>query len=1106
MRYLISSILLLLAAVTAKGEENLITSYFWFDQDAPHITVQGNDPGLQLDVSGLSEGLHTLSHVAVTSDGRMTPPVSSTFLRLPDIYSQDVIDCYAVIDNSLSVRYAASVKGSAVHLDLDMSTLTDGLHQLTVYMNKAGSQTIIGPAAAYFLKAPSGLNDIIQYRYWINNDFENAVTVECDKPDSPFQIATMIDVREYPLRSDNFDVEIKQDGGLSMFARNTFNLFAMDATGRFTPAHTAEYTDRRTHVEVPLTSIEELTTCADKNVGTIDDGDVRWFRFYGEIGDSIALNLSDAASYELYSPSSRLLMKNKSATARATATKILDETGMHYLAIHNIASSIKTRLRLNFTHIPRNTILAVTPPEMPVPYVFAKIDIYGNGMSDAKKLVLISADGNRIETDNITSYDNYNLSCVFDNGISIPSGIYDVAVTVDDRLSGQEVEIVKEKALTVTDASAPADGQPEISVEVIPSGKASTPYMVDIVVTNESDEPCWGIPFNIACERNGGKVGYVFYMRDFLGNNVDLAGLEYIDTDNLLGTGVDGLYFPLVLDFMHPHESRVLKTGIISEAHEHIGLYAWAGEPYSSEQRRLLSLSPEELYELPVLQSNIMSTLFGAYMIEVADMINNNYMMRRIARARDDDNHVLEILQEVTPEVIGSYEHFSGAANNASTLSNLAQAQGMTFAGISNAGGSVRAYLYFKDNHIPGETLREQLENIDLMYSSGIPPEFMPYYQEAKRNMARAASPGDIVETATDIPFIGTVIDFFTGRSAACPDPATTRHDIECLKSFDPNAITGYSDPTGGPYIGLDIRRLTYEVEFENDPANANVSASNVCVSTEFNSGIFDLKSFAPQSVEIGGRTIMLTGEQNFVKTVDMRPDIQCVVEIELVYSSDNGNALWTFRSLDPVSLEPIENSRFGFLPVNDDTGAGTGRICYTVRLNEGLNDNMHFSHKASIKFDDNNPIETSPWTNILDYVRPTSRVVSVRHDENSHDYVFEVSSEDNGSGILSYDLYARTSATAPWSVVKTAIDGDFVEYTADTDDNPEFMVLATDRAGNRQITPGTTSSGIENIIDSYPPDNAEIWYDIHGIKQNGSSRPTTRIIISTKGKKVMIR
>lgn len=1106
MRYSTLSYLLLLTAGVAKGEEVLPTSYFWFDQSPSYITVQQESSEIQLDVSDLSEGLHILNHVAVTPDGRMTPPVSSTFLKLPDIYSHANIDCYAIVDNFYSIRYEGSISHGNVHLNLDMSTLSEGIHQLTVYLNKSGTPTIIGPATTYFLKAPQGGNGFTQYRYWINNDFENARTTECRDSGNTLNIAIMVDVPEYPIRTEDYDMSIAEDGGIRISARNIFNLFAMDESGRFTPAHTAIYTDHRTSRHFPLNTIEELSTCVDKNTGSIDEGEIKWFRFYGETGDSIALNLSDRAMYELYSPTAKLMLKNKSSLAKTLTTKVLNETGIHYLAIHDIASSIKDRLKLNFFHIPRNAILKVTPPEIPEPYAFTKVDIYGNGMKAAKKVIFIPKQGDAIETTNITPYDNYNLACVLDKNQNLKEGTYDVAILVDDEFTNQEGMVIKEKALTVTKPSVQPESHNEITVDVIPSKRPSTPYMVDIVITNRSDEPCWGIPFNIACERNGGQTGYVFYMRDFLGYQMDISKLNYIETDNVLGTGVDGLYFPLVIDYMQPHESRTLKVGISSNAHEHIGLYVWTGEPYSREHQRLLSLCPEELYDIPVTQTNIMSTLYGAYILEVAEKIDKDYMQtRQKSRAKTDDNHVLEIIQEVTPEILGQFEHLETPTNYASKLSDLSQAQGKTFAGICNAGGSMRAYQYFKDNHIPGETLREQLENIDLMYSSGIPPEFMPYYLEAKRNMARAASPGEIVEDATDIPFIGCIVDYFTKRNASCQNPPVLRNDIECLQSFDPNAISGQSDLTGGPYIGLEVKGLRYEVEFENDPEKANASAIDVSVKTDFDQNVFDLTTFIPQSIEIGNKSIPLSGEQNFVKTIDMRPDIPCIVEVSLDYSCDSGKALWSFKSLDPITLEPVEDSRQGFLPVNDSTGAGTGRIEYMICLKDGLSDNTKFSHKATIVFDSNEAIETPEWINITDYERPSSRLTETKHEEGSNDYTFTVGAEDNGSGILSYDLYARMSPKGNWFVVKPAVTDMTVTYSCEKPmENPEFMVLATDRAGNRQLKPEKAESGIMTTI--CPPDENETWYDIHGIRQRDPRPSLPKILISTKGRKVIVK
>lgn len=999
---------------------------------------------------------------------------------------------YGTINNSCS---------NMIHkLEIPTENLSTGIHSIdmAIILPNGIATTII---SSWFYKTPIPPG-VVRYEYWFNEDYDNNENITLERNAPNFQLIKMLDVPELPFSSQNYAFSIiNSQPTISNIQSLSMRFFESDGRPVF---QQTEFIDSRS--ERQITDIQLLAEGTNK-VASIENQEIKWFCFDGEIGDSIALKTDCAAMFELYSPSGHTILKKKGSHTEALSTATLSETGTYYFAIHDIMGSTRKDIEINFQHIPRNAILEIRPAITTNTSLFTLIELFGNGMSSAKKLVLKNDTGSHYETESVTAVDNYHLNATFSSEHHISTGIYDVVLTFDDNVSGTEQCVIKEAAITVLDANSRSN----IEIEVVPSKRAGTPYMVDVNVTNNSDVPCWGIPVNIACERDGGKNGFIFYMRDFLtGSQMTAGNIQLYETDNILGSGVDGVYFPIILDYLQPQETRTLRTGIISEPHAHVGFYAWAGEPYNEEIARLIATPIDSLGSRPLIQTNIFSFQTQAYLSYILSEITEEQWDQQIEPKRmkpsADDNTVLENIREYAPDAIGRYQPLRQPANFADRIGHLAVAIGQTFAGLVNLGPCQNASQYFIDNGIPGSTLREQLNNIDLMYGENMPADLRIHYDNAKRNLARLVPPEDILNEA-GYPVAGDAVNLFMGRCASSSNPSATRHDIYCLQSGDPNILTGYSDPSGGNFVGIDIHQLGYSIEFENDPNIATAPASSIIVTTTLDGNVFDLDSFTPDCLKLGSHYIDLPNEHSFVRTIDLRPDIQCIAEIRFEYLAESGEAKWIFRSLDPMTLEAVDNFRQGLLPVNDSSGKGLGFIDYTIKLRDNLEHALNFSNYATITFDSNDPIVTPVWTNTTDYERPKAEIVKEYGYENMA-YGFDVEVSDIGSGVFYYDLYARTSSSDNWTVVLSGLTDSHIEFaTPEHIEDIQFMVRATDCAGNRQLNNGILSS-IEPIE---PADEntriKEIWYDLQGNPRDPEDRNSHPIIIiSTTGKKILVR
>lgn len=1054
------------------------------------------------NVCGLPVGLHNLCFMAVSDGGASSMLSEAWFYRGPTESDMDGAQLLYFIDGKRVGKSHCTHGSGLFTLDIDTEGIASGIHSIDmsiVLPNGDATQTV----SAWFYKAPVPAG-IISYDYWFNDEISDIRRVQLDNPTVDYKLIAMLDVPNLPFSSKRYDFSLV-NGVPTVSNLNRLSMRFFDGDGR--PSYSsAEFADSRT--SKAINEISPLKTGMNE-VAAMADNEIKWFEFEGEIGDSIAMRTDCAAMYELYSPSGAPVVQRTGARAESMYTHTLTETGRYYVAVHDVSGSNKRRLNFSFSHVPRNAILKVSPSSLSSSARYVVMDIGGNGLSNAKSIIIENGNGLRYETDSSSffAFDNYNLTASFMFEEPPAEGAYSVTAVVDDPVSGCEERVTMSDAMRVGGASEIS----EIEVEVIPTKKPGTPYMVDIKVTNNNDIPMSGIPVNIACERDHGRNGFVFYVSDFLGKPMSATHIAYYESDNILGSGTDGLFFPLNLSYLHPHETRTLRVGITSEPHRQVGLYAWAGKPFSVEAPQILETPRDSLAAQGPVYSNVFDLKTSAYILAALDEIYGQLSNKVRARA-DKDNHVLENLRDYGPNAIGQYPPLSTPTEYADRAARLAEGYGRTEAGIVNAGAGYHCYNYFKnEEHIPGATLGEQIANIDLMYGGldGIPPgSLRVYYEQAKKTLGRGQSPEDIANDALAPDWLQAARCFLQWN-ADCPNPMPTRHSIDVMMSGDPNMITGHTDPSGGNYIGIDVSTVEYAIEFENDPSIANAPACTIRVSNQLDGSVFDLSTFSPKSVQIGPHVVELPSEQSFVKTIDMRPEIPCIAEIRLDYSEETGLAEWSFSSLDPMSMQPVENYRQGLLPVNDETAVGVGLIEYSIGLKKGLEHLTSVTNSATIVFDSNQPIDTEPWINVTDYMRPEARIVQ-NHGYDGGAYALDVEASDNGSGIMSFDLYARIGDNGPWKIVQGGLTNPHVEYPVPEPlENIRFMVKATDCAGNRQISESGVPSGIDNVAADSRIENAgeEQWYNPQGILQKRSHVKLSRgAYISSKGRKIIVK
>ncbi len=974
-----------------------------------NVSVGEGSSGFELDGSGLAQGLHTMSAIVVCADGSASSMKESVFMRVPTATELRAMRCYYTIDNDSTTRVEGHFSGNLLVADIDASQLTDGLHSIN-FMLSSPDGLVTRLNNAWFMKLPLGGVNIRSYEYWVNDDMTNRHKVEVSDAPNPYTLAALLPLPEYPLRSSSFHFSV-ENGVPKVAPKHDFNILFTDNRGYFTiqstpyfdPAHAVEITDM-TELEAGL-----------HRIPGIGENEIRWYSVEAEVGDSLGLKSSRACKYEMFAPDGSKLFEASGAKAIQGASTHTLQTGTHYIAVHDPAY-LNSRLDITLTKVDKFALLDFTPEHF-ASRNFVIFDLTGNGMEGLKSVKLTGAETR--ECDTLATYDwNYARAAFFFMERPLANGRYDLTLTYANE-DGSDYVI--SRPVTIEGAT---EGELRVSVNTR-SNTITNPRTISVTITNPTNVGLWDVPFCIAHTESERPLYF----------NFPLIGCKeddpvYYDTDNLLGMGISGRYIPIIIPYIGPNQRLIYDFLIERVVDNDFDFYAWCGIPWSVECERTPSNAPAK-----------------EVVWEKHPTSNFNY---------DGYNSFHNAMD------VGS--HLEGPVGHAAESMN--QAMDIADAEVN--------YISKKDFE------RKQIyQDRDPSFANEIEP-YLPHYPNSNGFTPRAkgandkkgggsgssgsgpggAGSGDDGSGSSDDgggngdggdgdDGDGGTINGHNAANAENSEPMPPSNPVKFPSSLDPNDILGYTSPGGTEHIGQNVRTLGYTIEFENDPVFATASALTVVVDNKIDSRVFDTASFRPVSLRIGKKTVNFDNEsQNFVATIDMRPEINGVAQATVAYNAESGALKLTIESLSPYTMELSDDITQGFLPVNID-GEGIGEFSYSIDLRSGLADGQAIENKATIIFDTNEPIETPVWRNVLDYTLPQSRVVNAATDDNLT-YRVAVESTDTGSGIWRYNLYMRQEGSLAWVLAKPNAEGDEITYTSATElVNPTFMTVATDRAGN---------------------------------------------------------
>lgn len=877
----------------------------------------------ELDAAGMTPGIHKLQVLTVTPSGAATGMRETYFYRTMTPQEYASMKCYYSVDGSSHQNEAGVYKNGLFHFDLDLSTLADGLHQISFMMVTENGITSKA-SSAFFMKTPLGGNGITRYDYWLNDNEENTVSINLSQRVDPLKLMQLLPVTSEPFRSSSFTFEVDKAGVPMLYARNDFHLRTFDAAGRITES-SAAFTDYK--VSCDLADMEPIQS--SQTFDSPRNNVIRWFELKAEEGDSIAFRSSQATSIQVFSPSGKEVYAasgDKSINYDGCHTW---EKGTYYVGVHDVSGS-QRNLTLDCIHLDKYDVVSqdVYGVGNGGP---STITFQGNGFNQLESVTLNAAQ--EILADSITHISDSRLAVRF-NFKDLPIGPYDLTFNF------------KEEAKTVAQCIKVEKARP-ITI------KGNVTFASNYLRTTSNT-------YTIKLKNEGNMSVY----------DLNVPVCIYTQTpDDLIRVDVKGAdlmqFFRKTIPQPYLKQIEDLKA---------------QNAPISGDKMFFVKSTDNDYIDgYPVL-----------------------HMLQIPVNLRPGMEEVLSISMKATSKAY-LYVWYPENLDNVSTPSKVR---------------AVRRNS--KESCTPFETIRsykarmcegnEQMEEWDVSYRYNVKD-----CDKIRPNKNCPPPPGG---------------------GASTP-----------VNSLDPNDIYGYTAESGSKFMTAEVQNMNYRIEFENDPEFATASAHVVEVKDTLNAHYFDLNSYKPTSIKIGEKVITLDGEQRFVKTVDMRPSINAIAQVEGKYDSFKGIATWTFTSIDPMTMEPTNDVMQGFLPVNYDGISGIGEVAFDIALNNTFADGTAIANRASIVFDENDPILTPTWTNVVDDIKPHSRVKDVVSKCDTL-VTIHFEGKDEKSGIWKQALYVQYGKGTTWEHVAET-DSSAIDFRIYPGMEYAFCTLATDSAGN---------------------------------------------------------
>lgn len=283
---------------------------------------------------------------------------------------------------------------------------------------------------------------------------------------------------------------------------------------------------------------------------------------------------------------------------------------------------------------------------------------------------------------------------------------------------------------------------------------------------------------------------------------------------------------------------------------------------------------------------------------------------------------------------------------------------------------------------------------------------------------------------------------------------------IPVLHAFDPNDITGEIGYDTAQWVSIKDQ-LGYTIRFENDPDFATAPAQIVRISCPIDSHL-NINSLRLGSFGFGSFIFEVPENTSFyAKRLDVTDSLNVFVDVTAGIDITKNEAFWIFESIDPLTGLAPENALIGFLPVNDTTVTiytdtlvqkGEGFVNFTIFPDGASMTGDTVREQASIIFDDNSPIETNIWVNLIDALPPSSEMAMLPDNVPTDTITLTWTAIDDPGGVGDelYDLYVSKDG-GQYFLFASNIDTTQFLFQGDIGSEYAFYIRAIDYVGNKE-------------------------------------------------------
>ena len=1018
-----------------------VVYHCWFDEDIEHIQsgLLGTGQFL-LNADDLAEGLHLL-YVNLESSSLTTTKsymFYKAFTEQPASMDNVVYHCW--FDHDYSTVQTGSL-GNGI-FELDTEALTGGIHILNVQLDNG---TLAAPQHYMFYKKLER-EQIARWEFWLNDEVNNRHTTNLSPFMDSLSIISLLPVETRPVRSTCFHFHPNGDEPY-LNAKNKIT-FKFWSTQRHFIEESTYYIDENVVEPIVADTLERNTTVS---IAAPRDNQIHWFKLAANRGDYLTFQANKACTMQLFAPSGEEVYSASGHGSLQETGFNVWEDGAYYLAVHD-ANGSEDSISITYNWFYRYAVL-VYDVHLVGNGGCSTITFQGNGFNSLLDAYLVNAQNDTIRSLDI-GHESNTTTTVSCNFYQANQGVYDAVFEFYEetiRING---------ALEVQE---PVDIYLTSSVSYPSSFMSGNTVTYTFTITNNGNMSAYVVPLYL----------YVASPTPESITHLEIEGLnlptlaDYMNLDSLPAEDVkiirewarakgDDHYFNLFsavenkmgrnvavrTNFffvnLAPFESKTIKLKITATTGAHEPIEVWMTVPNEVIQPHTLVPNREVstfccamdhigcFVSIMSYWGNIGAFIADAIAFALPAIAEPAIVVNIASCIVSSANAVVELLDDIF------CNEEQGFWNN---LLWPFKKSGWSF--VSTALSCLSAFHSFKDLE-NAANLSKPKDLLDLGLDKFI------YRMQALGDVivdVLASVTGGALENNPSCVFTSETVNCFSGNKIGGQTDGQT--------PGDPNDIHGYLSESGSHYIRQEIQNIHYEIEFENDTTLATAAAHTIIVRDTLDATKFDLNSLAARSVTIGDKRLELNGEQSFVRTLDMRPELYVIAQINQDYDPETGIVEWTIQSLDPMTMEPIVDPNLGVLPVNY-FGDGVGFIDYSINLKETFADGTEISNRAGIIFDQEDIIMTPTWTNTVDAVKPTSHIEEVTPVADSLSFSFV--SEDNRSGVWYHSLYYRNASTEQeWQVRKAQIfEESFVLHLEDLQ-TTEYLVIAVDSAGNRE-------------------------------------------------------